>query len=234
MLYSDGKYEVVLDHRKLKTPKGQVLQVESEPLAIAVAAEWDAQKDVINQSNMHLTSLCNTSVDNPNNISKLDMVNYMLNYLPTDTVLFQSSEEDDLYRMQTKEWDPIIRWFNERYHVAMDKTRDISTPTVSQEIKMNISKYLMSYNENSLHGFVFAVDTLKSVILSFACIDRYISIEKAVWLSRLEEEYQLGFWGRVEWAHDMSKFEMQSRLAAAVLFIHFNSSSNLTRQKMLV
>jgi len=43
-----------LDQRKLKTPKGNPLIIESEPLALAVAAEWDAQKETISQSNMHL------------------------------------------------------------------------------------------------------------------------------------------------------------------------------------
>lgn len=234
MLYNDGKYEITLDHRKLKTPKGQLLQVESEPLAIALATEWDNQKETVNRSGMHLTSLVNTSIDNPNHLSKLDLVNYMLDYLPTDTVLYQSGDEDALYGVQSKEWDPIIEWFNERYSVDMTKNRDIQPVTVSKEIRMNIGKYLMSYNEPSLHAFVFAVDTLKSVILSFACIDRFVSVEKAVLLARLEEEFQSGYWGRVEWAHDSAQQELQARLAAAVLFIHFNSSSTLIKQKSIL
>lgn len=234
MLYNDGKYEITLDHKKLKTPKGEILQVDSEPLALALATEWDSQRGSINISSMHLTSLVNTSIDNPNHLSKLDLVNHMLDYLPTDTVLFQSGEEDALYGVQTKEWDPLIQWFNERYSVDMAKNRDIQPVTVSSEIRMNIGKYLMSYNEPSLHAFVFAVDTLKSVMLSFACIDRLVTVEKAVLLSRLEEEFQSGYWGRVEWAHDSAQLELQARLAAAVLFIHFNSSSTLIKQKSIL
>ena len=83
-------------------------------------------------------------------------------------------------------------------------------------------------------GFVFAVDTLKSVILAFACIDQRISVDKAVTLARLEEEYQLKFWGRVEWAHDLSQQELQARLAAAVLFVHFNRSEYFIKEKTLV
>lgn len=50
-------FEVALDQKKLKTPKGNLFQVESEPLALAVAAEWDAQKEKIVQSSMHLVRL---------------------------------------------------------------------------------------------------------------------------------------------------------------------------------
>lgn len=234
ILYSDGKFEVTLDNRKLKTPKGNVLQVDSEPLAIAIATEWDSQKDTINRSNMHLSSLVNTSLDNPNHLSKLDNVNYILNYLPTDTVIFQSEKDDDLYAMQKKDWDPVIQWFNERYSVKMEKNRDLDTPVVSEEIRLRIGKHLMSYDEASLHAFVFAVDTLKSVILACAVIDRYVTVEKAVLLSRLEEEFQCLNFGRVEWCHDMNQQDLQARLAAAVLFIHMNSSNEMVKQKMMV
>ncbi|KAJ8951177.1 hypothetical protein NQ314_007717, partial [Rhamnusium bicolor] len=91
ILQSEGKYEVTLDQRKLKTPKGNIFAVESKPLAIAVSVEWNSQKEKIIQSNMHITTLCNTIIDNPNNLSKFDIVNYITNYLDTDTVLFQAN-----------------------------------------------------------------------------------------------------------------------------------------------
>lgn len=81
-------------------------------------------------------------------------------------------------------------------------------------------------------GFIFAVDTLKSVILTLACVKRRISIEKAVHLSRLEEEFQLQYWERVEYAHDLNQHDLQSRLSAAVLFIYFNSSKTTLKEKL--
>lgn len=99
---------------------------------------------------------------------------------------------------------------------------------------MNISNYLNSYDLAALHGFTYAVDTLKSIVLAFAVVKQRISIEKAVLLARLEEEFQMGHWGRVEWAHDLSQHELQARLAAAVLFIYCNSSSYLLKEKLPV
>lgn len=40
-------------------------------------------------------------------------------------------------------------------------------------------------------GFIYGVDTLKSVILTLACVERFLTAETAVHLSRLEEEYQV-------------------------------------------
>lgn len=134
--------------------------------------------------------------------------------------------------MQCAQWDPIIEWFNKRYDTDIEKVCDLSLPHISAKTRMNISKHLRSYDDISMHGFVYAVDTIKSVILAIACLDQRITVEDAVRLSRLEEEYQLKYWSRVEWAHDLSKYDTQSRLAASILFIHFNSSEHKIKQKL--
>uniref|UniRef100_A0A8D8BTA0 ATP synthase mitochondrial F1 complex assembly factor 2 n=1 Tax=Culex pipiens TaxID=7175 RepID=A0A8D8BTA0_CULPI len=91
IISSNGRYEITLDQRKLKTPKGAPFYVESEPLAVAVATEWDAQKETIDRSSMHLTSLSSTVLDNPGGLKKMDIVNYLVNYITTDAILYHSS-----------------------------------------------------------------------------------------------------------------------------------------------
>ncbi|GBO05290.1 hypothetical protein AVEN_144493-1 [Araneus ventricosus] len=53
---SDGRYEISLDKRKLKTPSGTLLQLPNEALAAAVATEWDLQQKIIQRHNMHIVS----------------------------------------------------------------------------------------------------------------------------------------------------------------------------------
>lgn len=234
VLYCDGKYEITLDQRKLKTPRGTLFTVESEPLALAIATEWNSQKDNVERSTMMLTALSNTVIDNPNHLKKEDIINFLLSYAETDTILFHNEAEPALYKLQTEEWDPVIEWFNQRYDTEMVKTVDISPPVFPPGAKMQIASYLKSHKLATLHGIQFAVETVKSVMLAFACIDRFITPEKAVLLSRLEEEYQLGHWGRVEWAHDLSQCDLQARLAAAVFHVHCNSFSHFVKSKMVV
>lgn len=81
-------FELTLDHKKLKTPLGNVLKINNELLANAVAEEWNAQKELIMLSQMHLTGLCNICIDNPTGASKEDLVEDVLNFLETDTVFF--------------------------------------------------------------------------------------------------------------------------------------------------
>lgn len=52
-----GWFEINLDKRKLKTPNGKVFRVPSEPLALAVATEWNAQDKLVKRHSMHLVCI---------------------------------------------------------------------------------------------------------------------------------------------------------------------------------
>lgn len=52
----NNSYEITLDQKKVKTPQGNILKVYNETLALAVAAEWDGQKDTLQRNSMHLVS----------------------------------------------------------------------------------------------------------------------------------------------------------------------------------
>ena len=90
MVKCGDQFEITLDHRKLKTPGGSVFSVGSEALAAAIAFEWESQRDLVMPSQMHLTTMCNTSIDNPTNATKYDLVDSVLSFLDTDTLLFFS------------------------------------------------------------------------------------------------------------------------------------------------
>ena len=51
----DG-YGVMLDHRHLRTPLRKKMVLPSEPLALAVAQEWNAQEKLVQPQLMHLVS----------------------------------------------------------------------------------------------------------------------------------------------------------------------------------
>lgn len=68
-----------------------------------------------------------------------------------------------------------------------------------------------------LAGFEYVITQLKSVVLSLGIIDRHLSVEQAVLLSRLEEEYQVGG---------------QSIILSAISGVDmFNNASSISRTK---
>ncbi|XP_068834492.1 ATP synthase mitochondrial F1 complex assembly factor 2 isoform X2 [Capricornis sumatraensis] len=110
----EGGFEINLDHRKLRTPQGKLFTVPSKALAIAVATEWDSQQDTIKMYTMHLTTLCNTSLDNPTQRDKDQLIRAAVKFLDTDTVCYRVEEPETLVELQRNEWDPVISWAERR------------------------------------------------------------------------------------------------------------------------
>ncbi|XP_041061725.1 ATP synthase mitochondrial F1 complex assembly factor 2 [Carcharodon carcharias] len=228
-----GAFEINLDRRKLKTPQGKLFTVPSEALAIAVATEWDSQLDTLQFFTMHLTTLCNTALDNPTQRTKEQLIRAALKYLDTDTVCYRVEEPPGLVELQTNEWDPVIKWIENRYNVVIGTSTSILGPNIPKESKQVFEQHFSSYNSWALVGLEYVVHQLKSVVLSLNLIDRNLNVEKAVLLSRLEEQYQIEFWGNVEWAHDYDLYELRSRTAAGALFVHLCSESTAIKHKLL-
>ncbi len=115
---TNNTFEINLDKRKLKSPGGKVFSVKSELLANMCANEWNSQTNSIKLGTMHLTSLVNTCLDNPNNLVKEGIIKGLMEYLHTDTILFFDSPgtdaTDKLVELQDKKWRPIVDWFNQK------------------------------------------------------------------------------------------------------------------------
>lgn len=229
----EGGFEINLDHRKLKTPQAKLFTVPSEALAIAVATEWASQQDTIKFYTMHLTTLCNTSLDNPTQRSKDQLIRAAVKFLDTDTICYRVEEPETLVELQKNEWDPIIEWAEKRYDVEIGSSTSIMGPNIPARTREVLTSHLASYNMWALQGIEFVVTQLKSMVLTLALIDLHLTVEQAVLLSRLEEEYQIQKWGNVEWAHDYELQELRARTAAGTLFVHLCSESKTVKHKLL-
>lgn len=228
-----GLFEINLDRTKLKTPGGKLFTVPNEALAIAVATEWDVQKETLKFYCMHLTTLCNTAIDNPTHRDKEQMISAALKFLETDTVCYRVEEPPKLVEHQKNEWDPPLHWIENRYNVTIGSSSNILGPEIPEATKETFHQHLKSYNFWSLTGLEFVITQLKSVVLSLGLIDRYLTVEQAVLLSRLEEEFQIQHWGNVEFAHDYDLFELRARTAAGALFVQLSSESQTVKRKLL-
>ncbi|XP_078317724.1 ATP synthase mitochondrial F1 complex assembly factor 2-like isoform X2 [Crassostrea virginica] len=204
IVQNQGWFEVNLDQRKLRSPSGKLFQVPSEPLALAIATEWNSQKDTIKRQNMHLTTLSNTVMDNPMQRSREDIVRGVLHFLETDTILYQ---------------------------VELNSTTSLMPPDIPEKTNEVISRKVNSLNDWALVGFQYGVENLKSIILMLGITDKLLTVEKAVQLARLETVYQTKTWGNVEWHHDVDIYQLQSRVAAAALFVHWCSNDMAATHK---
>ena len=100
---------IALDGRSVKTPLKAPLVLPTRALAEAVAAEWDAQIEVINPHAMPLTKLANTAIDRAI-AEKSKITAEILEFAGSDMVCYRAESPAGLVLRQTTHWDPIIAW----------------------------------------------------------------------------------------------------------------------------
>jgi chaperone required for assembly of F1-ATPase len=102
----DG-YGVELDNRPIRTPGQRALAVPTRPLAEALAAEWNAQRELIDPAIMPLTRLANSIldgvVDAPGPVAE-----EVTRYFGSDLVCYRASAPPELVARQSQHWDPVL------------------------------------------------------------------------------------------------------------------------------
>ncbi|VDK73515.1 unnamed protein product [Litomosoides sigmodontis] len=227
-------YNIFLDKRRLVTPKQNPVKIHSEALALVVAEEWNMQKDELRTNLMRLTGLIFTAIDNPMSLEKSDVLSQVLQFLDKDTILYRLEENTNLLQLEETNWNPVVEWVNSEYGLSVRPNSfrmksswimsDISIifpeAVIANDSRIRLANQLSCYNFLQLIGLQYATESLKSVFLTLATVSHRLHVDEAVELALLEQKYQSDIWGKVEWAHDIEREELISRLSAGVLLVH--------------
>ncbi|XP_036134349.1 ATP synthase mitochondrial F1 complex assembly factor 2 isoform X4 [Molossus molossus] len=170
--------------------------------------------------------------DNPTQRNKDQLIRAAVKFLDTDTICYRVEEPETLVELQKNEWDPILEWAERRFGVEIGSSTSILGPSIPARTREVLASHLASYSTWALQGIEFVVAQLKSMLLTLGLLDLRLTVEQAVLLSRLEEEYQIQKWGNVEWAHDYELQELRARTAAGTLFVHLCSESTGVKHKL--
>jgi ATP synthase F1 complex assembly factor 2 len=214
---SPTKYEILLDQRKLKTPSGNLITIENEYLALALAQEWNQQVKQIDLSSMHLNSLINTLTDNPLKLTKNQLIDKIMYFLDWDTLLYHSDNPEEFRQLQSESWNPILTFINEQFQTNFQSSYDL-----------NIKDLVKKNDQPSLMVFLFIVEQLKSILLAICLIKQFRSVENISSLARLETEFQISRWSNVPYYHDFEIMDIRAKISAAYL-IFYCLNNNITR-----
>ena len=194
---ADGGWRVTLDGRPVMTPGKLPLILPNEELAQAIAAEWDAQTDVIDPLSMPLTRAANSAIEKVT--PQFGAVAEMLAaYGGTDLLCYRAVEPEALLERQQAGWDPLLDWADEALGARLEVTRGMmpipQDPHALVRLRDRIDR-LDAFRLTALHDLV----TLPgSLILGLAVLEGRLSGAEAHALSRIDEEYQQEVWGKDE------------------------------------
>ena len=122
-------YRVLLDGKPMHLPGGGVLRVEAEPLAHAIAAEWQTAGGEtggeMSFSDTPLTRLAGTAQQRiaPDPAPTVDAI---ARYAESDLLCYRAATPRELVERQQRHWQPWLDWVAQAYDAPLRVSTGIS------------------------------------------------------------------------------------------------------------
>jgi chaperone required for assembly of F1-ATPase len=211
---ADG-YAVRLDDKPIRTPARRVLAAPTLALAEAIAAEWQAQKDVIDPAKMPLTRLANAIIDGVADTPQ-PVAAEIAKYLTSDLLLYRAGSPPALVERQAHHWDPILAWA--RQALGADFKLGEGVVYVAQPEAALAAACAAIPLEPWRLGAVHAITTLTgSALIALAMARGALSADAAWQAAHVDEDWNMALWGRDELATARREFRFAEFQAAATV-----------------
>ncbi len=210
----DG-HAVQLDGKSVHTPARRLLVAPSLPLAQALAAEWDAQRDKIDPAAMPLTRLVNSIIDGvadaPGPVKA-----EIEKYLAADLLFYRTDTPQRLRERQAQLWDPILLWA--RKALGADFKTGEGVVHVAQPAAALKAASAVIPDDPWRLGALHVMTTLTgSALIALAVLRGELSVDDAWRAAHVDEDWNMEQWGRDELAVERRTFRHAEFEAAARL-----------------
>jgi chaperone required for assembly of F1-ATPase len=219
---TDGGYGVSLDDKAVRTPASRVFAAPVLAVAQAIAAEWEAQREVIDPAKMPLTRLANVIIDGV--AEKPGLVAAEIEkYLTSDLLIYRAGGPQQLRERQAAHWDPILTWARETLG-AQFKLGEGVVHVVQSEAAVKAAAAAIPTDPWRL-GAVHVITTLTgSALIALAVARGALSAEAAWQTAHVDEDWNMEQWGRDEMALQRRAFRFAEFQAAALVLQSLQSA----------
>lgn len=189
----DG-FEILLDGRCVRTPARASLLLLTQPLAYAVAGEWEAQGDKVEPRSMPLTGLANAAIDRvaPN---RQGFAADLARYGESDVTYYRAEEPAELVARQAAAWDPLLDWARARYDVAFEPVAGIMHRAQPAATVARLAEAVSARDAFALAALSPLVTISGSLLIALALAEGEIGAETAFDAAHLDELWQAERWG---------------------------------------
>ena len=191
----EGDAHIVrLDQRTLKTPSRKPLHMPTRALAQAVAAEWDAQGEVITPTTMPLTRYAFAAIDLMPT-KRADISRDLAKYIETDLVAHRAAAPPPLVARQSQVWDPIVAWAEQRLHMTIPIVTGIIPADVPAQHRTVLEWEIDDLDDFRAMALAQAVTLAGSILVGFAFLEGQLDAEAAFTAAALDDLWSLENWG---------------------------------------
>ena len=190
-----GQHRVLLDGRPLRTPAKRALVLPAAELATAIAAEWQAQGEIIQADAMPLTRLASTAQDRMPGLRAAAILE-VSGYATTDLLCYRAAAPLELVRRQAQIWQPLLDWAASAHGARLAVTTSILPVGQPEDAVRRLQAVVGTLADWPLVGLHAATTALGSLILGLALAERRIDAEQALAAGLLDELFEIERWGR--------------------------------------
>ena len=200
----DGELHAVrLDDKPVRTPAGRLLAAPTRRLAEALAAEWEAQHDVIDPAKMPLTRLVNSIIDGVSDRAA-PVTDEIARYLASDLICYRAGSPRGLVERQARHWDPIVEWAGDVLGARLSLGEGVVHVT-QPEAAVAAAGAAIPRDPWRL-GAIHSVTTLTgSALLALALAQGRITADEAWTAAHVDED-----WNMEQWGHDELSLERRA------------------------
>jgi chaperone required for assembly of F1-ATPase len=241
-----GEFRILLDGRPIRTPARRTLAAPTRALAEAIAAEWEAQREVIDPARMPLTRLANSIIDGVADAAAA-VAAEVEKYLASDLLFYRAESPDGLVAREAAAWDPVLAWAREalgaRFVTAQGMVHVAQPAQSLAAASAALASEASGQRGHSLKvrapdtrpepgssaraaiprdlwrlGAVHAITTLTgSALIAIALARGALTIEQAWATAHVDEDWNMAFWGRDEVALERRAARFAEMQAAALV-----------------
>ena len=189
-----SRWGIALDGRPVRTPARALLQVDSEPLARAIAAEWQDAGETVDPRAMPLTGLANAALDRVQPDPESFAAN-LARYGESDLLTYRADSPQALIDRQAAEWDPLLQWARRRFDIDFAVTSGITFVPQPPASITRLNHAVAALDPFRLAGLAPLVTIGGSLVAALAVLEGEVAPDVAWAAVSLDERWQLETWG---------------------------------------
>lgn len=191
----EGAFAVLLDGRPIRTPNRRLLHLPSQPLAAALAEEWQDQPEEIIPASMPLTQLASTALDRV--APQIGTVAAeVAKFAETDLLCYRADAPISLVQAQSDAWLPLLDWMKEAFDARLIVTTGIQPIPQPSDAIAQIQNAVARLDAFPLAAVSSATAVSGSVVIALALAHGRISGDEAANAAHIDEMHQMERWGR--------------------------------------
>ena len=190
-----GGFAVLLDGRTPKSPAKAPLVLPSQALADLVAAEWEAQVEIIDSTAMPATRLAFTAIDRIRE-TRAEVAAEVAAYAGSDLLCYWADHPTPLVERQKRDWGGMLDWARAELDLHLQPVSGVIHTAQSPAALASVEALALTMDDFTLAGVAYGAGLLGSTVLALALRAGKVTGRKALELSRLEEIFQAETWGQ--------------------------------------